>query len=71
MFARKKAHDDKVVYMMPELVKYRLMLEEYRISLFAQSFRKLWSQYLRNVWQNSGKKWKIGLVVGGARVFCH
>ncbi|AEF54573.1 ATP-dependent helicase HrpA [Marinomonas posidonica IVIA-Po-181] len=33
---QKKAHDDKALYD-PELVKYRWMLEEYRISLFAQS----------------------------------
>ncbi len=31
-----KAHEDKLLYD-PELVKYRWMLEEYRISLFAQS----------------------------------
>jgi ATP-dependent helicase HrpA len=33
---QKKAHDDKSLYD-PELIKYRWMLEEYRISLFAQS----------------------------------
>jgi len=33
---QKKAHDEKALYD-PELVKYRWMLEEYRISLFAQS----------------------------------
>ncbi|MBJ7537618.1 ATP-dependent RNA helicase HrpA [Marinomonas sp. C1424] len=33
---QKKAHEDKALYD-PELVRYRWMLEEYRISLFAQS----------------------------------
>ncbi|REG85861.1 ATP-dependent RNA helicase HrpA [Marinomonas pollencensis] len=33
---QKKAHDEKSLYD-PELIKYRWMLEEYRISLFAQS----------------------------------
>ncbi|WP_353669749.1 ATP-dependent RNA helicase HrpA [Marinomonas sp. THO17] len=33
---QKKAHDEKALYD-PELMKYRWMLEEYRISLFAQS----------------------------------
>jgi ATP-dependent helicase HrpA len=33
---QRKAHEDKALYD-PELVKYRWMLEEYRISLFAQS----------------------------------
>ncbi|SBS33487.1 ATP-dependent RNA helicase HrpB [Marinomonas spartinae] len=33
---QKKAHDEKALYD-PELVKYRWMLEEYRISFFAQS----------------------------------
>ena len=37
MYARQtKAHEEKLLYD-PELIKYRWMLEEYRISLFAQS----------------------------------
>ena len=54
---QKKAHDDKVLYD-PELVKYRWMLEEYRISLFAQSVGTLESiseKRLAKQWQEVKK----------------
>ncbi|WP_181799830.1 ATP-dependent RNA helicase HrpA [Marinomonas aquiplantarum] len=54
---QKKAHDEKALYD-PELVKYRWMLEEYRISLFAQSvgtLEPISAKRLAKQWQNVKK----------------
>ncbi|WP_394179703.1 ATP-dependent RNA helicase HrpA [Marinomonas posidonica] len=54
---QKKAHDEKALYD-PELVKYRWMLEEYRISLFAQSvgtLEPISEKRLAKQWQNVKK----------------
>ncbi len=54
---QKKAHDDKALYD-PELVKYRWMLEEYRISLFAQSvgtLEPISAKRLAKQWQDVKK----------------
>ncbi|WP_197465405.1 ATP-dependent RNA helicase HrpA [Marinomonas sp. TW1] len=54
---QKQAHDEKALYD-PELVKYRWMLEEYRISLFAQSvgtLEPISAKRLAKQWQNVKK----------------
>ena len=50
---QKKAHDDKNVYD-PELLKYRWLMEEYRVSLFAQNvgtFEPVSDKRLQKQWQ--------------------